>query len=198
MTARLAMGLLLALAAGCFARNAAEPRFFRPDSALLREPAAEIAPAAPSRSVVAIRLRAVEGGSFLRERIVWRASSVEYGVYEQRRWREVPASYVERALRSALRRTAGVRFSDDPRVASLRVEVTAFDEVLAPAHVAVVEAAVSLRDKNGQLLLDAPFSAEAPIADDDPVTMARAMGGALDRVAPQIAEAVAKAVVPRK
>jgi len=196
--ARLAMGLLLALAAGCFARNAAEPRFFRPDSALLREPAAEMTPAVPSRSAAAVRLRAVEGGSFLRERVVWRASSVEYGVYEQLRWREIPASYVERALRSAVYRTAGVRFSDDLRVPSLHVEVIAFDEVLAPAHVAVVEVAVSLRDKSGQLLLDAPFSADAPIADDDPATMARAMGSALDRVASQMAEAIAKAVVPRK
>ena len=187
MEGRVAMAVLLALTAGCFARNAAEPRFFRPDAALLREPPEAMAQGTPSRSAVAIRLRSVDAGPFVRERIVWRVSSVEYGVYEQWRWREVPASYVERALRSALRRGGRVRLSDDVFVPSLRVELVAFDEVLAPTHTALVEAVVSLRDKNGQILLDGPFSAENPIAGSDPAAMARAMGGALDAVASEIA-----------
>jgi uncharacterized lipoprotein YmbA len=196
---RLVPYVILTLAAGCLARNAAEPRFFRPDSTFLREPTdAMTQEATPSRSAVAIRLRAVGAGPFLRERIVWRASAVEYGMYEQWRWREVPASYVERALRSALRRSGDVRFSDDPRVPSLQVEVIAFDDVLAPAHAAVVEVAVSLRDKSGLLLLDRSFSAEAPIVGDDPGTMVRAIGGALDVVATNMAQAISRAVVTRK
>jgi uncharacterized lipoprotein YmbA len=190
---------LLLVAAGCFERSTAQPRFFRPDSTLLGERTDAVAQEArPSRSPVTIRLRTVEAGPFLRERIVWRASSVEYGLYEQRRWRDVPASYVERALRAALRRTGDVRLSDDPHARSLQIEVIAFDEVLEPAHAAVVEVALSLRDGSGQLLLDGPFGAEAPIVDDDPATMARAMGSALDAVASNMAEAISKAVVPRK
>jgi uncharacterized lipoprotein YmbA len=195
---RLVLYACLLTVAGCFERSTAEPRFFRPDSALLREPTEAAQDATPSRTAVTIRLRTVEAGPFLRERIVWRASSVEYGMYEQRRWREVPASYVERALRSALRRSGSVRFSDDPHVPSLQIEVVAFDEVLAPAHAAVVEVVVSLHDKSGQMLLDGPFSAEAPIVGDDPVTMARAMGSALDGVASSMGDAISKAVARRK
>lgn len=192
MTTRAAV-VCLALAAGCLARNAAEPRFFRPDSALLRDAPDSGGPAAIPRSARAVRIRAVEGGSFLRERVVWRASTVEYGFYEQRRWRELPASYVDRALRAAFRKTGRVRLSDDLRVPSLYVELTAFDEVLAPAHVAVVEATASLRDARGHLLLERPFASEKPIAGDDPAAMAGAIGAALDVVATRIAEAVADA-----
>jgi uncharacterized lipoprotein YmbA len=187
--------LFVALAAGCFARNASEPRFFRPESALLRGPAPDAARVPDAKSVVAIRVRAVDGGPFLRERIVWRTSSVEYGLYEQRRWREVPATYVAHAITAALRQTASVRVSDEPGVPSLRVEVVAFDEVLTPTHVAVVEVTVSLRTKDGQRLFDRSFAAETPIAGDDPVAMAHAMGHALDDVASHVAAAVASADV---
>ena len=186
--------VLVALAAGCIVRNSGEPRFFRPDSKLLRE-SAENDPALPApRSKRAIRLRAVEGGSFLGERVVWRASDVEYGFYEQRRWRELPAHYVERALHAAFRASGRIRVTDDLRVPSLRVEVTAFDEVLTPAHQAVVEATASLRDAHDQLVLEREFTAETPIESDDPAAMARAMGDALDVVATRIADAVADAV----
>jgi uncharacterized lipoprotein YmbA len=186
--------VVLVLAAGCLARNAAEPRFFRPDSALLRESAERTDAGAAPRSTRAVRIRAVVGESFLRERVVWRSSPVEYGFYEQRRWQELPALYVDRALRAAFGKTPRVRLSDDLRVPALRVAVSAFDEVLAPAHVAVVQASVSLRDAHGQVLLECPFAAEAPIGGDDPAAMARAMGGALDTVATRIAEAVAGAL----
>jgi uncharacterized lipoprotein YmbA len=186
--------VVLALTAGCLARNAAEPRFFRPDSVLLRESTESADSVAAPRSTRAVRIRAVVGESFLRERVVWRSSPVEYGFYEQRRWHELPASYVDQALRAAFRKTARVRLSDDVRVPALHVAVTAFDEVLVPAHVAVAQATASLRDAHGQLLLERPFAAEMPIAGDDPATMARAMGGALDAVATGIAEAVGDAV----
>jgi len=195
--------LVLAVAAGCLVRNAGEPRFFRPDSALLRESRAGDPPAArreepghrPQNAAV-VRLRGVDGEPFLRERVVWRVSPLEYGFYEQRRWHDLPASYVERALYAAFRKSARVRLSDDLHVPSLRVTVTAFDEALAPTHVALVEATASLRDAHGQPQLERPFAAEVPIASDDPAAMARAMGGALDTVATQIADAVADAVQP--
>jgi len=187
--------LVLALAAGCLARNAAEPRFYRPDSALLRD-AYGGASAGRSEPAHIVRIRAGDGESYMRERVVWRVSPVEYGFYEQRRWHELPTSYVERALEAAFRKSARVRLSDDLRVPSLRITVTAFDDVLAPTHVALVEATASLRDPHGQLLLERPFSAEVPIADDNPATMARAMGGALDVVATQIADAIADAASP--
>ncbi len=185
---------LLALAAGCLARTTTEPRFFRPDSTLIRESYESDPRVAKAGPLRAVRIRAVDGESFLRERVVWRASGIEYGFYEQRRWHELPASYVDQALRAAFYKSARVRLTDDLRVPTLHVAVTAFDEVLAPAHVAAVEATVSLRDGHGQLLLERPFAAAMPIAGDDPATMAAAMGGALDDVAARIADAVADAV----
>jgi uncharacterized lipoprotein YmbA len=187
-------GVALLVAAGCFTRSAGGSRFFRPSSALLHEtadpPVERAADGAP-----AIRLRGVDADSFRRERIVWRMSDVEYGVYEQRRWVDVPSAYVDRALHEALRRRTDVRLSDDLRVPSLHVYVTAFDEAFAPTHAAIVAATATLRDASGRMLLDRRFSAESPIGGDDPALMARAMGAALDEVASGIADAVAGAAV---
>jgi uncharacterized lipoprotein YmbA len=188
--------LVLALAAGCFTRTAAEPRFFRPDSALLGDVQAGDPQPAPLQPMRVVRLRAVDGAPFLGERVVWRSSALEYGFYEQRRWHELPASYVERALLAAFRKSARVRVAEDMHVPSLRIVVSAFDDVLAPKHVASVEATASLRDVHGELLLERPFAAEVAIGGDDPATMAMAMGGALDMVATQIADAVADAAPP--
>src|SRR5262249_21833195 len=135
--------------------------------------------------------------TFLRERVVWRSSPIEYGFYEQRRWHEHPAYYVERALRAALHKTARVHITDDLRVPSLRVAVSAFDEVLAPAHAAVVEGPASLHEPHGRVLPERPFVAAVPIAGDDPAAMAHAMGEALDDVATRIAEAVVDVPPPR-
>ena len=174
------------LAAGCVFRNAPEPRFFRPKSAALDVTADEL----PGRAGVAVRLRPVLGTPLLRERIVWRASSVEYGLYEQRRWSELPASYVERALEGALRTTPGVRLTGEPGAAALLVEVVAFDEVLAPARVAAVSLAVELVDAEQRRLIDRSFSAEAPIANETPAATAVAMGKALDEAVAAVAGAV--------
>jgi ABC-type uncharacterized transport system auxiliary subunit len=74
------------------------------------------------------------------------------------------------------------------------VEVLAFDEMLAPAHAATVSLAASLRDGDGGRLLDRTFTADAPIADDDPATMAKAMGRALDEATVAVATAVTAAL----
>jgi ABC-type uncharacterized transport system auxiliary subunit len=177
---------LALLAAGCVFRNAAEPRFFRPESAALE--GAEEAP--PERAGTPLRLQPVQGIPLLRERIVWRASSVEYGLYEQRRWTELPASFVERALETALRRTPGIQLTQALGAATLRVEVLAFDEVLTPAHVAAVSLAVSLGDREQRRLLDRTFSAEEPITSEVPAATATAMGKALDAAVAEVAGAV--------
>jgi len=185
--------LLPALLGGCVFRDAAEPRFFRPASAMLDAGA----DGAPSRGAVAVRLQPVGGTPFLRERIVWRSSEVEYGLYEQRRWSELPASYVQRALENALRQTPGLRLSDDLDAPSLHVDVVAFDEELAPTHEASVVLAVSLREHERRRLVDRAFTARAAIAGDAPTATATAMGHALDEAVRAVAEAVAAAVTAR-
>jgi ABC-type uncharacterized transport system auxiliary subunit len=83
------------------------------------------------------------------------------------------------------------------RAPALRVEVMAFDEVLSPAHEATVVLAASLRDPVRGRLLDRGFAATAPIAGDDPATMAQAMGRALDEATTAVAAAVATALRAR-
>ena len=175
-------------ATGCVFRNAPEPRFFRPESAAL---AGDAGAPSVAESGVPLRLRPVMGTPLLRERIVWRTSSVEYGLYDQRRWSDLPATYVERALENVLRATPDIRLTDAPGVAALYVEVVAFDEVLAPARTANVSLAVKLIDTEQFRLIDRTFSAEAPIANETPAATAAAMGRALDEAVAAVAGAVA-------
>ena len=190
---RVAWIALALLAAGCVFRDAAAPRFFRPESAALD--GAESGP--PERAGTPLRLRPVQGTPLLRERIVWRASPVEYGLYEQRRWIELPASFVQRALESALRRTPGILLTEAPGAATLRVEVLGFDEVLTPAHVAAVSLAVSLDDLEQRRLFDRIFDVQEPITSEDPAATATAMGKALDAAVAEVAGAVGDALRPR-
>ena len=177
------------LLGGCLLRTADPPRFFRPDSAALAA-AAEDQADPPAAGGIAIRLRGIRSEPFLRERIVWRVSDVEYGLYEQRRWIDLPAHYVERALGRRLRETPGLRLTNDPRAVALHVDVLAFDDVLAPTHEANVTLAVTLEDRARGRLLMRTLDARAGIENDDPASMAKAMGQALDDAVAQVADAV--------
>jgi ABC-type uncharacterized transport system auxiliary subunit len=179
------------LLCGCFFHDAAEPRYFRPASRMLDGAGGD---AVPARGAIAIRLQPIAGTPFLRERMVWRSSDVEYGLYEQRRWSELPASYVQRALENALRATPGLRLTDDVDAPVLRVDVVAFEERLAPQHVAGVALAVSLRDRERRRLVDRVFSAETPIDGAPAAATASAIGGALDEAVAAVASSVASAV----
>jgi ABC-type uncharacterized transport system auxiliary subunit len=200
MRARIAWSLLCLfvclLATGCLFRDAAAPRFYRPASSTLDGSSTDEAASASgaSATVVAVRLEPVTGTPFLRERIAWQSSAVEYGLYEQRRWSETPPRYVQRALETALRAAPGLRLTDAFDAPSLRVDVVAFDEVLAPEHVARVSLVVSLRDRTRSRLVDRTFSAEAPIASDGGTATATAMGTALDGVVAEVGRAVADAL----
>jgi ABC-type uncharacterized transport system auxiliary subunit len=185
-------GWLLALVAvlgGCLFRSEDPPRFFRPGSVTLEAAGAdETEP--PATGGIAIRLRSVRSEPFLRERIVWRVSEVEYGLYEQRRWIDLPAHYVDRALRIRLRSTPGLRLTNDPRAGALRVDVLAFDEVLEPTREANVALAVALENPARGRLLERTFDARAGIGDGEAASVANAMGKALDNAVAQVADAV--------
>ena len=174
---------------GCLLRSADPPRFFRPGSLTLEAAVGDEAKP-PATGGIAVRLRGVRSEPFLRERIVWRVSGVEYGLYEQRRWIDLPAHYVDRALRTRLRSTPGLRLTSDPRAVALHVDVLAFDDVLAPAHAADVALAVALQDPVRGRLMERTFDARVVIGDGEPASMAIAMGQALDDAVAQVADAV--------
>ena len=69
--------------------------------------------------------------------------------------------------------------------------------MFAPAHAADVALAVSLWDPERGGLLHRTFGARVGIADDEPASMARAMGLALDDVVAQVADAVVISVRAR-
>lgn len=185
------VGLLMA---GCVFRDAAAPRFYRPAASTLDGDTGADPPVPQANAAVALRLETVTATPFLRERIAWRSSNVEYGLYDQQRWSETPPRYVQRALESALRATPGLRLTDALDAPALRVDVVAFDEGLAPAHVARVALEVSLRDRARTRLVDRTFAAESPITGSGGAAMATAMGTALDGAVREVAGAVAAAV----
>jgi ABC-type uncharacterized transport system auxiliary subunit len=198
IAARLGSTIAAVAIAGCLFHNADAPRFYRPASAALAASSERDAEHVEHQVAVTgapIRLHAVRSAPFLRERVVWRASPVEYGLYEQRRWFELPSRYVRRALTNTLEVTPGLHLADDTKAARLDVEILAFDEVLAPTHQANVELAVTLREGTEQRL-DRVYAAQAPIASADAADMAAAMGQALDEVVQQVAHGAAKALAP--
>ena len=186
---------------GCLFRTAETPRFYRPASVALDggddastngHAATDAVHGEPAR----VRLHTVHSAPFLRERMVWRASDVEYGLYEQRRWFELPSRYVRRALATTLEATPGLQLVDDVNAPRLDVEVLAFDEVVAPKHEASVVLAVTVR-QGERTMLDRTYAARVVIATDDGAGTAQAMGKALDEVTKTVAEGVAKSVAPR-
>ena len=185
------IALLALLVSACVFRTADAPRYYRPEAAGLSASATD-GEAVPTATV---RLRAMRARPFLRERIVWRTPS-EYGMYEQRRWSELPEAYAERALTAALLRTSRIAVTDDGGVPALSADVTAFDEVLAPAHVANVALTVSLTDPSGHRLLERTFSSEVPVTEGTAHALAHAIGAALDDVCDQVARSVATALRP--
>jgi len=189
---------LLSLAiAGCLFRATDAPRFYRPASVALDGADAAAAATDGTRGATAsVRLHTVHGAPFLRERMVWRASDVEYGLYEQRRWFELPSRYVRRALANTLAATPGIRLVDDVGAPRLDVEVLAFDEVVAPKHEASVALAATLREGD-RTTLDRTYAAQVAITTADGAGTAEAMGKALDEVSRSVADAVATALAPR-
>lgn len=161
------------------------PRYFAPDA-----PAPD-----PAASPVAVRLGVVQSPLHLRETITWRRGD-EVGFYEQRRWAELPATYVERALARELY-ASDRPYADVPAGAPLvSVELRAFEEVLAPAHEARVAVAVRVADARC-VRLRSTFAAARPLEGDDPAALARGIGEALDEVARAVGAAVRRAVAER-
>lgn len=187
--------LLAALLAGCLpSPKPAEPRYFSPLGAMSLEPIA-IPPS--SRERPALRLRAVRSAAYLNERMAWRRAEVEFGFYDLQRWTELPASYAQKALAHELFAERGLRRSTAPTVPTLDVELRAFDEVLAPAHEAVVELGVLLSDTHRTALVDRAVRVRRPIAGGGPVALARALGEALAAAVDELGESVDGALSER-
>src|SRR5215813_6639844 len=177
----------VALSACALVRHPDAPRFFDPEPA-----ARELAPAEPATPPVKVpvRLGPVRSSSYRRDRIVWRASEVELGLYEDRRWTDLPSHYVERALERELYERRGISRAGAQPAVTLLADVVAFDDVVAPTREAYVAIFVTVIAPDQRQLLAREFTARSPIADGDPASLARAMGVALDDCVDQVVSAV--------
>jgi len=178
--------LLLSVLAACISTN--DPPQIRYFAVEVPEPAA--APA----SGLHYRLRRTRSAAHLRERMVWRRSEVEYGFAEDRRWTEAPITYVERAVQEELVVGRGLGRSEALSTPALDIELFAFDELLAPAHVARVAFALRLIAPDGNVLLDRTFARDDPIEGRAPEDVAEAMSRALAAAASEAADALVSAL----
>jgi len=191
------LGAAALLVSGCLLGNGSPPpRYFVPESTAASDPQ-EIGSPQSAATAPSVKLGQVGAVAYIGERIVWRRSEVERGIYEQRRWLEPPAHYVERALVQQLFDAGKLRRVESGPVPTVDAELLAFDEILTPIHEAYVEIAVSLHDPRDATLYERTLSAHEPIADADPASVARAMGRALDTVVAEAArEIVARVQLP--
>jgi ABC-type uncharacterized transport system auxiliary subunit len=175
--------------AGCFLpAPPPSPRYFAP---IAPEDAPPTPPAAHEK--IGVRLSPVRSPLHLREAMTWRRSDVEYGFYDQRRWTELPATYVERALAHELFGVEGFRVASTPDAPLVTAEVRSFEEVLAPAHEAVVGLRVHVA-RPDCVLLRRDVVARRALDRDDPIEVARGIGEALDEVARGVGAAVEDAL----
>jgi ABC-type uncharacterized transport system auxiliary subunit len=185
--------LAAALAVGCLLpQPAAEPRYFAPGVPAVADP-----PHGADATQPELRLRRVRSAAYLRNRMVWR-NGVELGFYDLLRWTEPPARYVQQWLEDELFERCGLRRATSPKAPQLVVRLSAFDELLAPAHEAAVTLDATLLGVDGESLFERSFAARRPIASDDPKAVADALGEALTDTSGQVGDAVLEALHARR
>jgi ABC-type uncharacterized transport system auxiliary subunit len=185
------------LAGGCLSKTELPPpRYFRPGPLLPPDAGAAAAPAERAP----LRLREVTAADHLRERMVWATPAQEYGFYEQARWTEAPAAFVDAALGRALFEQGPFRRAAGADAPVLDVHVAAFEEVIDPdraegRHDARVALRVLLTGPEGQALVERTFVGAAPVTGSEPgpEDAAAAIGRAMDQAVTALAQAVAEA-----
>lgn len=188
-----AAALLAATLDGCItSMQPPAPRRFRPTRPAAGGGVASVV------SAPALRVREVTAASHLQVAVAWATPDDEVGLYDDRLWTEPPRAYVEEALARALFDAGRARRSLAATAPSLTVRVLAFEErVGGAAHEAVVALRLVLADEGGRVLLEREVAARAPLADDDPLALAKGAGQALEAAAREAAEAVAAALAGR-
>jgi uncharacterized lipoprotein YmbA len=187
-------GAVLALAAGCLSPPPPPPPVAM--YCLDGRPSGKASVAAPSSAAAAgaqLRLRHVRAPSYLDDRIVWRDSEVRIGFYSTRKWCEPPASTVERALGHALFTTGGFVRAEE-KAPELEVELTAFEEVLAPHHEARVALDLRIVDGDGRALPVRTIVETRSVPDRTGPAFARAMETTLEAAMARTVVAVGAAL----
>lgn len=185
--------VLLVGCGGIFASSdVKDPRYFAP-AAPARHEAASARPDGAS-APLKLRIGRVSSGEHLRQRIVYRASDVEVGEYEDLRWTEKPEEYVRRALLRSLFEERGLTQAVGGAVATVDVEVLSFEEVRAGSkRSARVEVSYAVRDDRVVVAANT-VRIERPSSGDDMANVVEAMSSALDEASNEIASEIEKAL----
>jgi len=176
----------LALAPGCALLTKSEPvvpRYFSPEAADAPGPRA-------TATGLELRLGRVNSDAYIKDRIVHRDSDFEIGYYDDRVWTDKPEAYVRRALARALFDARGVTQQLSGVGATLDVDIVAFEEVRAPAHVARIKLVYEIYDDRVVRLSRAvvverpiPPSKDDVAANETVHAMSLALAAAVDEVA---------------
>jgi uncharacterized lipoprotein YmbA len=180
------MRALLILLAGCALTSKSAPRELR----YFAPPAQTVEPTATTHA--RLRIGRVTPSALLRERIVYRASTVELDRYESLRWTDAPDVYVRRALSAALFATFAQAV--DGAAPVLDVDVVAFEELRrGDRRLGCVELRYTLEDDTHVIARGTvAIERDATGASIDAVVIA--IGAALDAAAGELADRVAHAL----
>jgi cholesterol transport system auxiliary component len=180
ITLRFALVALTAVVgAGCALTSKSDPvtlRYFTPD-AVAAPTHVPVGPDADGRGLE-LRIGRVNAASNIKDRIAFRDESHEVGYYEELRWSEKPESYLRRAVGRALFEEHGMRELVGRSGATLEIELDAFEELLAPRHVARVEVTWLMRDEQA-VQLQRSFTVERPIESVAAPKRANALASAM-------------------
>lgn len=186
MTLRLfALALVTLSLSGCLFSDAPHSRYFAP---LLTLP-----PAKPQGETL-LRFRGLNAPPYLKDRIVWRVSPEEVGMYDLRRWLSEPAEMVSTELTRELYQARGLRRSTAGSAPTLEVDLELFEEELAPAHLARIQLSALLVNREQEAMLEKSYRVERTIPGEEPEDMAQVMGQALRELVTQVADDVVAAL----
>jgi ABC-type uncharacterized transport system auxiliary subunit len=183
----LAVAGLVSFTTGCvFSGKTEAPSYYRV------EPSPR--PAGSKLKGVAIKVRRLRAAPYLGDRIVWRSSPVDVGFYESRRWIEPPADVVERAVHDEVFGALGMEPAAGSAI-TLELELSHFEEVIAPTHEAEVVLGFELEDAAGRRVARDTLVARTRVARGDEFAgVARSMGAAIDEVIGQLSERLVAAL----
>ena len=157
------------------------------------------APAAPA-DAAKLRLGRVTGSPHLEERLVFRDTANEVNYYRELRWTEPPEVFLKRMLETALFETRGLRHVVGGAGPTLDVQLTSFDEVRAPDHVARAQVVATLHDDQ-VVLWQETLTEDRPVVDvadgDDAAATVSALGLALQAAVDGIADRAVREIAAR-
>lgn len=190
-----AAGASVLFLSGCALTSKAEAREFRYFSV---DPAAVQGKAdapAPATAGSELRIGRVSASGHLRNRLAYRTSAVEIGVYDDLRWTERPEEYLRRAVAHALFDERGLTQIVAGLAPTLDVELLAFEEVRkGEKRMARVSMHFALHDERTVLAADT-VTIEIPARGDQSTEdVVASISDALDAATAKVADDVTQAL----